>query len=339
MSQDRYIYLIYKEINDTLLESERNELQQWLESSPNHVSQKQDVIQALADMESQNPKFDVDVEGDYAKVAASLGLGNISAGVGTQSKPKSNSRGYLWVMIAAFLLGICAAALYYSSTKTQTPVFRAFNAADRIEEIQLADGSLIKLNAGSTLEYPEEFQGETRTVKLKGEAFFEISRDETKPFIISTSQTNVEVLGTSFNIREDHLTNSTSVAVLSGKVRLSSAFDANENVTLVKNQKGIVTKDNQVMKEDNENLNALAWSSGKLRFKSTPIGDVFGDMAAFYGISIINKSDIKEDCTYSMSGQEISLDRLLDNMNQIFNFDIERKAADIIVISGGDCKS
>lgn len=338
MSQDRYIYLIYKELNDTLIDSERNELQQWLDASTDHVAQKQDIIKTLADLDDQNPGFDVDLEAEYTKVATSLGLGSNQELSKNGTKPKTGNRAYLWILLAAFLTGIGAAALYYNSQKTDSPVYRAFNAGDEKQEVQLADGSIIKLNAGSTLEYPEEFVGETRNVKLQGEAFFDIKRDESKPFIITTTQSRVEVLGTSFNIREDQLNSNTTIAVLSGKVRLTSAFDDSKSLTLVKNQKGTVTKEHKLLKEDNENLNALAWSSGKLRFKSSPIGDVFGDMAAFYDVSIINKSDILEDCTYSMSGQEISLDRLLENMNQIFNFDIERKSDNVVLISGGDCK-
>ena len=332
MSQDRYIYLIYKEFNDTLNNAEFDELKQWLEASPEHATLKDEVLSGLSNLDAKPPVFEVDVESDYAKVAAQLGFkGKLD------NKPSSGSRIYVWLLIGAFLVGIGAAAFYYQSRAVEKPALRALNAGNEIKEVQLADGSTVKLNAGSILEYPESFDGLTRSVHLKGEAFFNIEKDASKPFIVITDQSKVEVLGTSFNVREDLNNYETTVSVLSGKVQLTSTQDLTSTVVLTKNQKGIIDKAHKAYKVNSDNLNAVAWESGKLRFRSTPVGEVFGDMAAFYNVSIINKSSIPEDCTYSMSGQEITLDRLLENMNQIFLFDIERKEDNIILISGGNC--
>lgn len=331
MSQDRYIYLIYKELQDSLTDGENKELEQWLNASAEHHALKAEIIGTVSNLDTKPPIFEVDVEADYAKVASRLGFDSVKG-----PKPASSKR-YLWWLIGAFLLGMGAAAVYFQSNSPQTPVLRALNAEAEIQEIELADGSKIKLNAGSTLEYPEDFEEDTRSVYLKGEAYFDIKKDETKPFIIHTAQSQIEVLGTSFNVREDNKLNETIVAVLTGKVRLSSAHNTLNTVVLSKNEKGIITDSNEALKVKSDNLNALAWNTGKLRFKSTKVGEVFGDMAAFYDVSIINKSSITDSCTYSMSSQAIGLDRLLENMNQIFHFQIERKSEDVIVISEGNC--
>src|SRR5690606_38970298 len=67
-------------------------------------------------------------------------------------------------------------------------------------QINLSDGTLVLLNAASTLTYPAEFGENTREVILDGEAYFEVTKDPEKPFIVRTAKQRIEVLGTSFNI-------------------------------------------------------------------------------------------------------------------------------------------
>ncbi len=331
MSQDRYTYLIYKELQQTLTDNERSELQTWLDTSSDHLLQKEQILLGINTLDHNSPSFDVDVEGDYAKVASrlNLDLDNVIA------KEPSNTW-VKWMLLTLMLLAVALAGYYYLSKQEAVPVLRAMNSVDEIQEIQLADGSLIKLNIGSSLRYPESFDNDTREVELTGEAYFDITRDEARPFIITTSQSKVEVLGTSFNVRESDVEKNTSVAVISGKVRMTSIANG-EFVILNQDQKGIVDADQSIRKEDNENLNAMAWESGILRFKSTPVMDVFGDIEAFYDISIRNNSKELDDCTFSMSSQVISLENLLENLNKLFHFDIERKGDNLIIVSGGDC--
>ena len=331
MSQDRYTFLIYQELQKTLTVTERNELQSWLDASPDHFLQKEQILAAMKSLDATAPTFEVNVEGDYAKVADALGLHKKSKAI------SSTNKWMKWLLFAALLLGICAGGYYYiNKQEVQSPVLRAMNAADELQEIQLADGSIVKLNVGSTLRYPDTFDGNNREVELTGEAFFDIAKDESMPFIITTAQSRVEVLGTSFNVRETDDEQLTTVAVLTGQVRMTSLAN-DKSVTLSKEQKGTIYANGKISKEDNENLNALAWESGILRFKSTPLGEVFGDIASFYDVSILNKSKDIEDCTYSMSSQSISLDNLLENLNKLYHFEIERKVGNLIIVSGGDC--
>ena len=85
----------------------------------------------------------------------------------------------------------------------------------------LQDGSRVWLNAGSTMDYPNIFREDCRTVKLSGEAFFDVTTDKERPFLIETFACNVEVLGTKFNIEANAVDSEFSTALLEGSVRLT----------------------------------------------------------------------------------------------------------------------
>ncbi|RWY54058.1 FecR family protein [Mucilaginibacter gilvus] len=103
-----------------------------------------------------------------------------------------------------------------SKTQTYTTVTTGTKG---LRELVLSDGSLIRLNAASRLKIPNVFSGQLREVVLEeGEAFFQIKRDPERPFIVHTSPLNVQVLGTSFNIRAYKNLHAISVTVTTGKV-------------------------------------------------------------------------------------------------------------------------
>lgn len=96
----------------------------------------------------------------------------------------------------------------------------AISTANEVKIDTLSDGSIITLNKASTLSYPSQFKGDKRAVALKGEAFFNITPNKKKPFIISIDSIEVTVVGTSFNIKEEK--GSTEVVVETGIVQVKS---------------------------------------------------------------------------------------------------------------------
>ena len=109
----------------------------------------------------------------------------------------------------------------------------SFKTGNVVAEKTLSDGTKISLNKNSFITYPKTFEGNTREINLEGEAFFEVHHDAAHPFIIHTQGTNVQVLGTSFNIRAYNA--QVQVVVRTGRVRFSKN---NAEVILEKGQKG-----------------------------------------------------------------------------------------------------
>lgn len=137
-----------------------------------------------------------------------------------------------WIGIAAsalMLMGLGALLLVNSYNDPE--IFLASNMTDSSKRISLKDGSVVILNKGSEIKYDNDHDG-TRYAVLEGEAFFEIARNEQKPFIVKTAMVKTKVLGTSFNISESD--SEVNVTVATGLVEV---FDKNSSVKLKPNQR------------------------------------------------------------------------------------------------------
>jgi len=159
----------------------------------------------------------------------------------------------------------------------------------------LSDGSSVIMNKNARINYPEEFTSESRNISFKGEAFFDIAHNPDKPFIISTGNVKVKVLGTSFdlqnNIDEDFIT----VYLESGKILFYSIDEIDgsilEQIILHPGEKGIYNKNTGLITKDKfENNNHIAWKTGSLEFVNAPLSDVVRALESAYNITV--KSDI-----------------------------------------------
>ncbi|MDZ7633782.1 MAG: FecR domain-containing protein [Bacteroidales bacterium] len=151
-------------------------------------------------------------------------------------------------------------------------------------EVLLADGSKIYLNRDSRLTYPKEFGRSSRKVSLRGEAFFDISPDASKPFIIDAGKASVSVLGTAFNVMTDNGHSEVEVYVSSGKVLLAST-DGSKSVTLEPEYVGKLS-DTGSSQARNTNANYLSWHTGMLVYDGERLEVVFEDLRRTFNIDI-----------------------------------------------------
>ena len=196
-----------------------------------------------------------------------------------------------WMSIAASLLLMITIgwAVYYnmpdSDTGQTTATFLEIKVpyGDK-KEILLSDGSRVILNAGTTMRYPQKFTGIEREVYLDGEAFFNVVSNVKQPFIVTSDNVSVKVLGTEFNVKsygEDELA---SVSVKSGKVQveteeISSRLTSGDQITL-----NNFTKDYQKKKIELKGI--TYWVQGGLAFYETPIADVAKELTRIYNRNI-----------------------------------------------------
>ena len=126
-------------------------------------------------------------------------------------------------------------------------------------KLQLADGTTVWLNSGSTLRFPASFHNlDERKVELDGEAYFSVSKDNTKPFIVNTSELGVKVYGTSFNVTAYHDYNTMTVALEEGKVALVKEYSSGSKELMV-------LKPNDIVEYDSEKNNLNHSSSSNLK--------------------------------------------------------------------------
>ena len=196
---------------------------------------------------------------------------------------------------AAVVLAVAAfAGLQFFGSNAEWTTVTAQN--DR-QQVNLPDGSQVWLKEDAQLSYVNGFAGDTRQLKLEGEAFFDVAKNPSKPFIIQAGEGTVTVLGTSFSVDTDD--NSTEVLVKTGKV----AFQADEDiepVLLTKNMKAefeIGAKAPFV--ETKVSLNELAWQSGVLQYRSIALSKILSDVETAYEVSIDLINSELANCEYT----------------------------------------
>jgi len=154
----------------------------------------------------------------------------------------------------------------------------------------LPDGTVVSLNSNTHLQYPNRFDGNTREVTIEGEAFFEVTPDPTKPFIIHAGKAQVKVLGTSFNVRAYPDADQMEVIVQTGRVQVlkpKTETKVNNELILTPGQKGtLMYQSNALHKSINDNPNFIAWKTHDLVFRSTSLNEVIMNLENVYKVSI-----------------------------------------------------
>jgi len=179
----------------------------------------------------------------------------------------------------------------------------------------LPDESKIDLNENSKILYPEKFKGGTREVFLEGEAFFDISPNAEKPFIIHTEIADITVLGTSFNVKVYQETKRIEVLVESGTVRLSNnttAEDSEAEIILERGMMGVFDENTgEFEKIITRDKNKLFWKTNKLTFKDQRLGDIFNLLEDHFDVSIKRLNPAIDNCHLTVNFEDNELDYIL----------------------------
>ncbi|MCF6365891.1 MAG: FecR family protein [Bacteroidales bacterium] len=161
--------------------------------------------------------------------------------------------------------------------------FTEISSGNEIKEIVLPDGSVLTLNKNSEIRFPEEFSKINRSVEFSGEAFFEIKRNPKIPFVIRSNNTEITVLGTSFNVLTSKKTDIT-VTVKTGKIKLSN--NNKENIILKPEEVGKI-ENNILSKSVNKNKNYLSWKTKCFNYNGEKLNKVIEDFNKAYNAEIV----------------------------------------------------
>lgn len=146
--------------------------------------------------------------------------------------------------------------------------------------LQLADGTRVWLNAGTSLRYPVAFSGQERRVELRGEGYFEVAKDSASPFVVSVNGVDVRVLGTSFNVSA--YSDEVVTTLVEGKVLMRSQADS---VVLVPDRQGVWDGKRMTVKRVDARNYAL-WREGVFFFEDMPLEDILDALARWYDVHV-----------------------------------------------------
>jgi transmembrane sensor len=224
------------------------------------------------------------------------------------------------------LIGLGAALLYLNNNDVLSPeLVVATNANERNKEVTLPDQSKVYLNRNSELSYHKNMGRSSRKVTLRGEAFFDIKHDPSKPFIIDAGKANVKVLGTSFSVLTNNLNDAVEVYVKTGRVMLS---DSSGDQNLILDPGYIGTMDlKSSNKTVNEDPNYLSWNTDMLYYERTKLDVVFADLKKVFDIDVIadNPEILEESITTTFEKEP--QDTIIRIICSTFNFSYKKEGS------------
>lgn len=196
-----------------------------------------------------------------------------------------------WMAAASVLLLLIGFGTYFITDRNSPEWVAITTGPGQIKEVYLPDSTLISMAGSSSIRYDVKTYGkERRVVEMKGKAFFQVTRNEARPFSVYTERTEVTVLGTSFQINEQP--GGTNVNVITGKVSFGATGNETDKVILTAGMSASYSmKNNGITILEEEDLNNLSWKTRQLRFNDTPLEKVIGDLNEYYQVKVINKTE------------------------------------------------
>ena len=213
-------------------------------------------------------------------------------------------------------------------------LFRNNETSLNFTPTELADGSTISLHNNSNLEILN-FDKDIREVRVTGKAYFDVERDENRPFIIHTENAIVKVLGTSFVV--DSYDDKTEVFVESGLVELVKGAEEDVSVKLSKGEFGLINNHNKgILKGENDNANYLSWRTKELTFNNSSMSEVVKTLEDVYGIQVEIENENFKECTLTAKINNKKAKDALEIISRTFNvkFELSKKKA---VLKGKGC--
>ncbi|HOO42491.1 MAG TPA: FecR domain-containing protein [Bacteroidales bacterium] len=193
----------------------------------------------------------------------------------------------------------------------------------RNKTFKLSDGTIVYLNASSVLRYPNKFSGEERRVILTGEAFFEVAQNEAMPFIVTTEQYDIRVLGTKFNVfaYKDHNVVTSLVEGSLEVVKPAAEFPT----VRIRPYESIAWGGEGWQRSTFNEPDFILWREGIYAFDNTPFKDIVDKLQLYYATNIVVTND--ELAQYRFSAkfrQDDGLESILKTMKKIYGFKMDK---------------
>jgi len=200
-------------------------------------------------------------------------------------------------------------------------------------DITLSDGTTVFLNAGSSIKYPVKFiKGLDRHVYLNGEAFFDVTKDKSHPFIVDAQEINVEVLGTKFNVSSYRDDSEIDVVLVEGSVSLEKEkkMGSKDNTVILQpGFNGSFNKMENTISTGKVNTSLYtSWMTGIMVFRNTPFKEIVKKLERVYNVTITinNKELVNEHFNASIEVDKETIEEVLSYFNKLY--EIEYKIVD-----------
>ncbi|SHN42797.1 FecR family protein [Chitinophaga sp. CF418] len=295
--------LIARSLEGNLSPAEQEELKSWLEEDDANRRYYGELQKTWDLTGTADADITPDIEMNWASFNRKLQA---------TSEPTGIVRSFRWYAFraaaAVLLLGGAATTWYMLNAPKQITVQ---TAANETNIIALPDGTKAFINKNSSLRYASNFKDGERAIHLEGEAFFDVVKDEAHPFVVYTSMTKTQVLGTTFDVKA-YAVQPVEVFVLTGKVAVSGQEKQSKEVVLTEGRKVMLGKDQQLAEDAISNHDFIAWKDNIMVFNDEPIRNVIRKVEALYGVKIVAEESVADYSIKTRITPDQPLEQVLD---------------------------
>ncbi len=236
---------------------------------------------------------------------------------------------YAAVLLIAVMFG---SGLYYFGFRDKFSAYSEITAEQNqvIKEFVLPDGTTVALNSNSQIKFPKKFEKDVREITLTGEAFFDVTPNPAKPFIIHAGEAQIKVLGTSFNVCAYPENETVEVVVKTGKVQVSQNVPdlpvQSLEVVLNPGEKGtLMSKNHRLEKTFNSDQNFLSWKTHSFVFTKTPLNEVIDYLENVYHAKIELKDEELNELVLTASFDQKPVEFILNVVTLTFDLNLSEE--------------
>lgn len=320
--------LIANYLSGNASDAEVQELETWVLASPEHQEAFMAAKKAWMLSGMQKGATVIDVGKNWKAVSSQLFQEQKVVDLPSRAKPLR------WLGIAAAIALVVSLGIWLLMDMRKERVLE-FAAAESVRTLDLPDGSSVTLNQASSLSYDGTDASGRRMLRLEGDAFFDVHRDEDRPFIINTRGLSIEVLGTSFYVDARQEEPEIQVIVASGLVEVRSD---SAQLRLAANEKAVfekATKD--LAKDENTDANYLSIKTNALDFADSSLEEVVFALNRHFNVQIKLRIEDLENCRVTATYENKSLAAILAIIESTLGIQ-STQTGDIITLSGTSCR-
>ena len=331
MTQKDKIRLILRQLNGVAEEQEKKTFSNWLLQDSDNLDLYIEIKNLWDTPRSRNFAFDeskaqVKISQVIRKEKKTLRLQRYSKTIAAAS--------ILLVVLSTFAYQYLKEPEVVVSKQASIQIITKHSEPGEQLRVTLPDASVVRLNAGSSISFPEKFNENKRKITLCGEAFFEVTKDPNRPFEVKTNEITTTVLGTSFNIKafkHEHVT----ITVATGKVKVESVnADHVGKLLLLPNQQAIYNeKESHFRMEEVDARRYFAWTSGTIQFNNDPLEEVAKVLERWYNVKIQINNNTQSPIRINGSYTDKKLYTILDGLGYIYNLNYNYINDSTIVIN------
>ncbi len=311
--EEQFQHIIFKFLSGEASKPELLKLSEWLKESAEHkkMFDKTNELWHLNEKKLRN--VDLNIDSAWQKLSSKVKKNNNRSTYKPILISSNKFTIYRAAAVALILISLSLTLFWISDNFNNSKVkfVTIFAPLGEKSKVQLADGTIVWLNSGSSLKYAADFNRTNRTAVLEGEAYFDVTHDKSNPFFVKTKDVKIKVWGTSFNVRAYNNDNIVETTLEHGSISMQLP-NQKKDVFIKPGQQLLFSKSSSSVQLKKVDVDVFtSWKQNILKFDNADFNEIIKKLERWYGVHILLDSKMKHSERYTMTIKTESLREVL----------------------------